>query len=674
MDNPLKRHLPTLLCAVLLPLCAAARGEGWVIAARDTAAAYYPAAMANGELGIVVGRAPFETGPVIVGSAYHRGTAERVCRIVEGIDPLRLEMESGGRAVRLRAVGATEQRIDMLRAVHETRFTTDGAEVVCRIRALRNMPYALMAEVEVTAARDVELRFTNRHAIPAEFADTLRESRTVWCDDGSRIGVVRSRGSYNGGRDGLAAVSTVLCGPGCEAETSGSVRIALGRGGRASFAVVGIVCTTEAFSDPWNEAERQAVYAVREGSDRLIAAHERKWADLWRSDIEIAGDPRAQRDVRFALFNLYSSIREGTRRSIPPMGLSARGVYNGHIFWDAELWMFPALAVLQPRLARTMLDFRADGLEAARRRAYAHGYRGAMFPWEADAHGEECTPTFALTGPLEHHVTADVTLAAWNYYCLTRDGGWLRSTGWPLLRETARFWSDRVTANSDGSYSIRNVVGADEYATGVTDNAFTNGVVRRALEAATEAARICGGEADPQWAGIAAGLRIHTFPDGVTREHAAYDGERIKQADANLLGYPLGIVTDGEALLRDLEYYEPRIDRADGPAMSYSVFAVQYVRLGMADKAADMFRRAYRPNLRPPFGVLAETPTSGNPYFMTGAGGLLQAVLFGFAGLEITPSGLEQRASVLPTGWQRLVIRIDGEARYEKTNENMDKN
>lgn len=151
---------------------------------------------------------------------------------------------------------------------------------------------------------------------------------------------------------------------------------------------------------------------------------------------------------------------------------------------------------------------------------------------------------------------------------------------------------------------------------------------------------MCGERPDPRWAEIAAGLRILRFPDGTTREHAGYNGERIKQADANLLGYPLGIVADRTARLRDLVYYENRIDPQNGPAMSYSIFAVQYARLGMTGKATEMFRRCYRPNLRPPFGVFAETATSDNPYFMTGAGGLLQAVLFGFGGLEITDDGI----------------------------------
>ena len=105
----------------------------------------------------------------------------------------------------------------------------------------------------------------------------------------------------------------------------------------------------------------------------------------------------------------------------------------------------------------------------------------------------------------------------------------LRREGFPLMREAARFWCDRVTANADGSYSIRNVIGANEYAVGVTDNAFTNGAARRALEYASAAAELCGERPDPQWSAVAAGLRIPHFADGTTREHAGYDGEMIKQ-------------------------------------------------------------------------------------------------------------------------------------------------
>ena len=180
---------------------------------------------------------------------------------------------------------------------------------------------------------------------------------------------------------------------------------------------------------------------------------------------------------------------------------------------------------------------------------------------------------------------------------------------------------------------------------------------------AVEAARACGEKAPVLWSDIADGLRILRDDAGVTLEYAGYAGQQIKQADVNLLGYPLGVVTDRGLLLRDLAYYDAKIDRVNGPAMAFSVFCVQYAWLGDAAKAEEMFRRCYRPNLRPPFGVLAETPTSHNPYFTTCAGGMLQAVMNGFGGLEITDKGIVCRETALPASWKRLTIKGVGPER-----------
>ena len=384
--------------------------------------------------------------------------------------------------------------------------------------------------------------------------------------------------------------------------------------------MAGVICSKRDFVDPYNESERQITYAIHEGADRLMAFHCQLWNELWQGDIRIEGDDDAQRAVCFALFNLYSFGREGTGLSISPMGLSSQG-YNGHIFGDTELWMYPPILLLNQGIAESMVNYRTNRLAAACKRAITHGYRGAMFPWESDDAGEESTPTFALTGPLEHHITADIAIACWNYYCVTHDLHWLRSHGYPLMKAVADFWVSRAERNEDGSYSIRSVVGADEYAIEVGKN-----------------------------------IRILSFANGVTREHATYNGEMIKQSDANLLAYPLGIITDPKIWEKDMEYYTDRIDPKDGPAMSYSVFCVQYVRMGDAKKAYEMFRRCYEPNLRAPFGVIAETATSNNPYFATGAGGLLQAVINGFCGLQITDEGIVQVPSVLPKHWKKVTV------------------
>ena len=178
-----------------------------------------------------------------------------------------------------------------------------------------------------------------------------------------------------------------------------------------------------------------------------------------------------------------------------------------------------------------------------------------------------------------------------------------------------------------------------------------------ALRNAVKAAEICGYDAPDIWSRVAEGLRLHRNSDGVTMEYSGYAGEQIKQADVNLLAYPLGVITEPDQIRRDLSYYEDKIDMVNGPAMTFSIFSIQYARLGDRQKADEMFRRAYESNIRPPFGVFAETPTSNNPYFMTGAGGLLQAVLFGFGGLSLTDEGIVQSTPMLPEGWSRLEIK-----------------
>jgi len=337
------------------------------------------------------------------------------------------------------------------------------------------------------------------------------------------------------------------------------------------------------------------------------------------------------------------------------MGLSGLG-YNGHVFWDTELWMYPALLVMRPELAKSMMEYRFQRLEAAKRNAFSKGFKGAMFPWESAESGVEETPVWALSGPFEHHITADVAIAAWNYYSVTQDKQWLREKGYPLLAATADFWASRVERNGPGKYDIKNVVAADEWAENVDNNAFTNAAAKANLQYATMAANVLGIEPNTDWMHVSQNIPILKMPNGVTSEHAAYKGEGIKQADVNLLAYPLKEVTDPAQIRKDLEYYETRVPNEGTPAMTQAVFTLLYARLGDADKAYHWFKDAYLPNLNPPFRVIAETKGGTNPYFATGAGGVLQSVLMGFGGLEITPSGIKQVKSVQHKNWRSLTL------------------
>lgn len=521
----------------------------WQLHAVDIQAPYAPAPMANGCIGILPQKEPFAVEHVMLNHVFDAASPHVVSRVMRGINPFCLSMKIDNIKVDTSNISDWQQTIDMRRAVHQTSFQTlEKADVSYELCALRNLPYAGLIRVTVQACKDMLLEVRSGMGIPDDYSQSSIRHREMEAD-GNRMYMLESDATSRFGYRRVASTSSFLFNGEQikpmydEATRELFFSIQLKKGETFCFSLVGSVCSSRDFFDPYNEAERQVIYAVHEGEEALMQAHYRLWDELWQGDIRIEGDDDAQRIVRFALFNLYSSCRGGSRLSIPPMGLSLQG-YNGHIFWDTELWMYPPMLLLNQDIARSMLDYRFDRLPAARKKALAYGYRGAMFPWESDDSGEEATPTHALTGPFEHHITADIGIACWNYYCVTRDMRWLQREGYPLLKEIADFWASRVTRNQDGSYSIHNVTGADEYANGVTDNAFTNGAASLALKYACQAAEICGEKVPEIWREIGENIRILQFENGVTREHSTYKGEMIKQADANLLAYPLGVITD----------------------------------------------------------------------------------------------------------------------------------
>src|SRR5205823_3840441 len=151
-------------------------------------------------------------------------------------------------------------------------------------------------------------------------------------------------------------------------------------------------------------------------------------------------------------------------------------------------------------------------------------------------------------------------------------------------------------------------------------------------------------------------IPVLKMENGVTQEHGSYHGEGIKQADVNLLAYPLKQITDPGQIKKDLNYYETRIPNEGTPAMTQAVFALLYSRLGNGEKAFNWFKEAYTPNLNPPFRVIAETKGGTNPYFATGAGGVLQRLIMGFVGIDITTEGIKQVKSSIPKAWKSITI------------------
>ncbi len=628
---------------------------------------YYGITVANGMIGIVSAPEPFKVKEVVLAGAYDQYGRGRVSNFLRSFNLLNMQLDIDGKRIGASDAINMQQSLDMHHASFTTSFSySDKADISYTYYSLRQLPFTVLMDINIKAKKDI----TIGGASVMEAPDALKEVQNYYNEIDRPhivISLLTSSAKSPTGKLLMCASNTFLFSEphGQEPRVihemwDNNMHLMkfsrkLRAGETYRFSIAGSSITSAHHDDPLNEAERMTIFAKLEGRERLINFHNKAWDDLWKSNITIEGDDQSQQDVHSMLYHLYSFSREGTAMSPSPMGLSGLG-YNGHTFWDTELWMYPSFLVLHPEMAKSMVEYRFQRLEAARKNAFNHGYKGAMFPWESAATGVEETPVWALSGPFEHHITACVGIAAWNYYCVTQDKDWLLEKGWPILKETANFWASRVERNGAGQYDIKNVVAADEWAENVDNNAWTNAAAKANLMHATEAAAVLGLKADPDWTNVASNIPILKFADGVTKEHATYHGEGIKQADANLLSYPLKEITDPAAIKKDLEYYATRVPNEGTPAMTQAIFTLLYARLGDGAKAFHFFQDAYIPNLNPPLRVIAETKGGTNPYFATGAGGIIQSVLMGFGGLEITPTGITQIKSALPPHWKKLTI------------------
>lgn len=627
---------------------------------------YYGVTVANGVVGIVSSPDPLKVSDVILNGTYDYYQRGRVSNILKVFNHMDMNLDIDGERISQQNISKYAQTLDMKGAALTTTFDFgDKATVSSTMRALRHLPYSSMIEVTVQAHEDIEISPMSVIQAPVHLQD-VRNLYSEIDRPHVLIPLMTSVALSPSGRIKVAASNSFIF-----TEAHGAApklihedwdynmhltkfRKKLKKGESYTFAVVGSTCSSEQYEDPHNEAERLTIYAALEGKDRLLARHTAAWDKLWQSNVTIDGAPDVTRDIRFALYHLYSFARAGTAFSLSPMGLSGLG-YNGHVFWDTEMWMYPPLLMMQPDIAKSLLEYRFERLDAAKQNAFAHGYRGAMFPWESAEDGSEDTPVWALTGPFEHHITGCIAWAFWKYYEVTGDLEWLQNRGYPVLKEIADYWSSRVDRNGVGKYDITNVVAADEWAENVDNNAFTNAVAILSLQYATKCANVLGITADPDWMHVADNIPILKMENGVTAEHATYAGEPIKQADVSLLAYPLKYITDEDQIEKDLKYYE-KVMSPTGPAMGSAILSLLYNRLGDIDRASEVFGYSYKRNEVPPFGVISEAPGGNNPYFATGAGGMLQAVLNGFGGLDIGENGVTQVKSLLPKGWNKLTI------------------
>lgn len=461
--------------------------------------------------------------------------------------------------------------------------------------------------------------------------------------------------------------------------------------------------------------ERRAAQAIGRaqaaGWPAVLDAHERAWAERWRlSDVQIEGDPKIQKALRFATYHLISVANPDDESvSIGARALTG-DAYLGHVFWDTEIYLLPFYVFTWPEAARALLMYRFHTLPGARAKAAKLGYRGALYAWESADTGEETTPEKVidsegriipvLCGLEEHHISADIAYAVWQYWHATLDDEFFLAAGAEILIETARFWASRGALESDGHYHIRRVIGPDEYHETIDDNAFTNVMAAWNIERGLDTIRMLAerwpdhGEAMRErlaldhaelahWTEVAHGLVRGQDPHtGMIEQFAGYFGledidlgayasrtapmdvvlgrprtagsQVVKQADVVALLALLPELYDRTTALRNFSYYEPRCGH--GSTLSPAMHALVAARLGKTDLAARYLHQTADIDLDSP------TISSAGGVHIAALGGLWMATILGFVGFRVLGEELAFDP-ILPENWRSLAFRIQWRGR-----------
>ena len=408
-----------------------------------------------------------------------------------------------------------------------------------------------------------------------------------------------------------------------------------------------------------------AQQARQQGFEQLLAAHQAAWHELWKSDIVVDGDAHAQQALHSDLYYLLSNSMVGTAWPMGACALTPNYAY--HAFWDSDSWVFPALLLLHPERAKPIVMFRHRTMEPARARARQYGAKGTMYPWEADPEtGVDHTPYFAYGVYREIHVNADIAIAQWQYYLATGDEAWLKSYGWPVIREIADFWVSRVTFNKEQNrYEIHHVTSPDEAYDDVPNDSFTNAAARKALDIAVAAAQKVGAAPDPQWAAIASHMYI-PFSEKEQR-HLDFDAsvphDKVTWMGSSLswLAYPnLDLPMSPQVRRNDFEFQlqELKVHGNDPNEMMMVMLAVHAAELGQGDVAGEWIDRNLVGFLKAPFNVRSETAANNAGYILATSAGFVQSFVYGLTGLRINDEGLSQTyAPVLPAKWKSLTLK-----------------
>ncbi|XP_052827965.1 protein-glucosylgalactosylhydroxylysine glucosidase [Octopus bimaculoides] len=358
----------------------------------------------------------------------------------------------------------------------------------------------------------------------------------------------------------------------------------------------------------------------------LMNEHTKAWLEIWKKGyIDVRGDHNLAQITYAAQYYILSSLPSNdTSGDTDFVGLSPTGLahglteddYGGHIFWDQDIWMFPPVLMFRTDLAKVLMKTRTRTLDAARARAAMNGRKGAMYPWESAQTGMETTNAHWVA-LYEQHVTGDIAFAAQQYLYMSDDLDFFKNErGAEMLQNIAEFWIHRAALDKKlMKYIITGVMGPDEYHSPVDNSIYTNYIAAKSLEMAVDCLKRLGKESIKTEVYEIVKDNMYLPFDSKLQYHPEYDGYKqgtqVKQADVILLGFPLMMEMSKSVRFNDLVKYEAMwSEYSDG---------------------------------------------TGAVNFLTGMGGFLQSLTFGYGGFRIYKDRLEFHPQ-LPEGSTNITL------------------
>lgn len=624
---------------------------------------YEPTCLSSGFVGFRPGANPLAPAPVAVAGFYRTHPLFGCETLCAAPDPLTVEIKLDGQAATL---STHRQRLDLSCGELTTEMkavTASGKRAAVNVVqfAARSLPCVLAQEVEVQPLTDGRVEWNSQvatHGVPVEvYRQAPYYEPHLW---DHFLGVRSDRC-----RLGIAVVAG---GEGHQRVRPGAFA-ADGRAGASLRLRVLAALVPDSYSaDPEQQAARMAQRAGTLGYEQLRAENRSHWAHLWRSRVRVSGDPEAQEALDVAFYYLHSEAHHASQFSIPPFGLTLCENYQGHIFWDADAWMFLPVALADPEAGRAMADFRRRTLEAARKLASLYGCRGAQYPWQSVARtGDEGCPHAAHTGWSEQHVNHHVAIAQWQYCLVADDREYMRDGAWPVLKGVADWICSRGVWTANG-FEIHDICGVDEATPNISNGSHMNLTARMALEAAIACAGKLGFTSPRQWREAAD--RMFLPMDVAGKVIVPYPGARHTPGRT---GYSVGMLpfllvhnppVPIETLCATWQFEEKvRGEQPDnpsnpasagGPGFTVPPMAAAAAFFGNRELARDLFHNSWKPYWREPFGITSEYRhyTYGN--YLTNHGSLLQNTLLGFTGLRIVDGDWRVYPASLPAGWNRI--------------------